>query len=62
MKLDVTTASGGKAGTVDAPDDLFGIRWRLEAVAPEGDRPRPPGIDPRAAVAGWRHRPRAQAA
>src|SRR5215510_3163087 len=25
MKLDVTTASGGKAGTVDAPDDLFGI-------------------------------------
>ena len=25
MKLDVTTASGGMAGTVDAPDDLFGI-------------------------------------
>src|SRR5215468_9293314 len=25
MKLDVTTASGGKAGTVDVPDDLFGV-------------------------------------
>ena len=25
MKLDVTTAAGKAAGTVDAPDDLFGI-------------------------------------
>jgi large subunit ribosomal protein L4 len=25
VKIDVTTASGDKAGTVDAPDDLFGI-------------------------------------
>ena len=25
MKLDVTTATGTKSGTVDAPDDLFGI-------------------------------------
>ena len=25
MKLDVTTVTGGKAGTVDVPDDLFGV-------------------------------------
>ena len=25
MKLDVKTAAGGKAGSVDVPDDLFGI-------------------------------------
>lgn len=26
MKLDVTSATGAKAGTVDAPDDLFGVQ------------------------------------
>ena len=25
MKLDVKTATGGAAGTVDVPDELFGI-------------------------------------
>ena len=32
MKLDVTTASGGKAGTVDAPDDLFGIEPNIPVM------------------------------
>ena len=83
MKLDVKSATGAGAGTVDVPDELFGIepniavmhqvvtaqlaaaragthstktraevrrRWR-QAVAPEGHRPGPPGLDPRAALA-----------
>ena len=96
MKLDVSAVSGRrpKAGTVDLPDDLFGIepnvavmhqvvtaqlahrprrhaqhqdpgrgrRRRREAVAPEGHRPRPPGLDPRAALAWRRDRPRPEAA
>ena len=41
-------------------DPRRGRRRRREAVAPEGHRPRPPGLDPRAAVAGRRHRPRAR--
>jgi len=32
VKLDVTTASGGKAGTVDAPDDLFGIEPNIPVM------------------------------
>ena len=32
MKLDVTTASGASAGTVDAPDDLFGIEPNLAVL------------------------------
>jgi large subunit ribosomal protein L4 len=32
MKLDVTTASGDKAGTVDAPDDLFGIEPNIPVM------------------------------
>ena len=32
MKLDVTTTSGGKAGTVDAPDDLFGIEPNIPVM------------------------------
>ena len=88
MKLDVKSVSGASAGTVDVPDELFGItpntavmhqvvtaqlaaarsgtqqhqdpgggpgRWR-QAVAPEGHRTRPPGLDPRArtgAVVAW---------
>jgi large subunit ribosomal protein L4 len=32
MKLDVTTPSGGKAGTVDAPDDLFGIEPNIPVM------------------------------
>ena len=35
-------------------------RWR-QAVAPEGHRPGPPGLDPCAALAGRRRHPRAQA-
>ena len=31
-------------------DARRGPRWRQEAVPPEGHRPRPPGLDPRAAV------------
>ena len=94
MKLDVKTATGADAGTVDVPDELFGIepnvavmhqvvtaqlaaaragthstktraevarRW-CEAVAPEGHRPRPPGLDPRAALAWRRRGPRPEAA
>ncbi len=87
------TAAGADGGTVELPDDLFGIepnvavmhqvvtaqlaakrvgyaqhqdpcrgarRWR-EAVAPEGHRPRPPGLDPRAAVARRRRGARPEA-
>ena len=32
MKLDVTTASGGSAGTIDAPDDLFGIEPNIPVM------------------------------
>jgi large subunit ribosomal protein L4 len=32
VKLDVTTASGGKAGTIDAPDDLFGIEPNIPVM------------------------------
>jgi large subunit ribosomal protein L4 len=32
VKLDVTTASGGKAGSVDAPDDLFGIEPNIPVM------------------------------
>ena len=85
MKLDVKSASGADAGTVDVPDELFGItpntavmhqvvtaqlaaarsghpqhqdpgrgpRWRREAVAPEGHRPRPSRFHPRASLARW---------
>ena len=42
-------------------DACRGRRWRREAVAPEGHRPRPPRIDPLAAVAWRRDRPRSQA-
>ena len=35
-------------------------RWR-EAVAPEGHRPRPPGLDPGAALARWWRGPRPEA-
>ena len=50
-----------RAGTHSTKTRAEVARWRREAVAPEGHRPRPPGLDPRAAVAGRRHRPRAQA-
>ena len=32
MKLDVTTAAGKSAGTVDAPDDLFGIEPNIPVM------------------------------
>ncbi|GMU78359.1 MAG: 50S ribosomal protein L4 [Acidimicrobiia bacterium] len=32
MKLDVTTATGAAAGTVDAPDDLFGIEPNIPVM------------------------------
>ena len=39
-----------------------GVRWWQEAVPPEGHRSRSPGLDPRAPVQRWWHRPRPQAA
>ena len=45
-----------RAGTHDTQDPRRGPRRRHEAVAPEGHRPRPRGLDPLAAVDGRRRR------
>ena len=39
-----------------------GVRWWRQAVPPEGHRPRPSGLDPRAAVHRWWRRARPHAA
>ena len=72
MKLDVKTAAGAAAGTVDVPEDLFGIEPNIGRHAPGRHRPargRPfrhaQHQDPRRGRGWWReavapegHRPR----
>ena len=43
-------------------DPRRSVRWWREAVAPEGHRPRPAGLDPLAALARWRCGARPEAA
>ena len=58
----VAPAGRGPPGHARHEDPRRGPRRRQEAVPPEGHRPRPPGLDPRAAVRRWWHRARPAAA
>ena len=50
-----------RQGTQSALTRSRGLRRRQEAVAPEGHRPRPPGLYPGSPVDPRRHRVRSQA-
>ena len=55
------SSRAARAGHAQHQDPRRGRRRRREAVAPEGHRPGPPGLDPRAALARRWRRPRPQA-
>ena len=54
----VAQLAAARQGTHDTKTPRRGPRRRPQAVPPEGHRPGPPGLDPRAAVRRRRRRPR----
>ena len=54
----VAQQAAARQGTHDTKKPRRGPRWWPQALQAEGHRPRPPGLDPRAAVRRRWHRPR----
>ena len=57
-----TYLNNQRQGTATDQDPELRLRRQPEALEAEGHRPGPAGLDPRAALAGWRHRLRADPA